>query len=101
MMDSMIPEGRPNVRQAVWEDIGPAFVSWFGDLLRAAMLWIGICILHLLQLLVLRFGWSPFFIHWLDVAEECAVFATIITFFLSSTVSFFWTTFRRTVGGLK
>ena len=89
------------VRDAVWEGLGPAFVSWLVDLLRAVMFWVGIGLLHLLQLLILSFGWSPTFVHYLDVSEECAVFASAISFFFSSAVAFFWATWKRTTMEFK
>jgi hypothetical protein len=101
IMDPMTSELRSKVWDALWEDIGPDIVSWLGDLVRASMMWMGIFVLHLIQLVVLRFGWSPFFVHWLDIAEECAVFATVMTFFLFSTVRFFWAARQHTVRGMK
>jgi hypothetical protein len=101
IMDPMTPELRSKVWDALWEEIGPDFVSWIGDLVRASMMWTSIFVLHLIQLVVLRFGWLPFFVHWMDIAEECAAFAAVMTFFLFSTVRFLWAAYRRTVGGLK
>lgn len=101
IMDPMLSKLRSKVFDALWEDVGPAFVARLGDLTLAAMMWIGIGVLHFVQLAVLSFGWSPSFVHYLDVAEEYTVFVTVVAYFLSSTVAFFWATYRRMVGGMK
>lgn len=101
MMAHMAAGEKFEVWAAIRTDVGPAFVSWFVDLSRTVMLWVSIGAAHLLQLLVLSFGWAPTIVHYLDFVEECLMFSTVAVFLLMSTVSFVWATWRRTARGLR
>jgi|SRR5580658_3138420 hypothetical protein len=100
-MARMAGERRAGPLVAIRKAVGPYFVSWFVDLSRAVMFWLGVAVTHLLQLLVLQFGWSVTFIHGLDIIEESLVFASAVVFLSSSAISFAWTTYRRTFGEPK
>lgn len=86
---------------AIRSGVGPSFISWFVDLSRAVMFWVSIGVLHLIQLLILSFGWSPWFVHWIDILEEWVVFASVAAFLIHSAFSYIWATYRSTVGELK
>jgi hypothetical protein len=93
---------------SLWNEIGrglrPRFVAWIIDLMLAVMLWASIAVLHFVQLLTLRWGWSSDFVHFLDVAEEFAVFATVLVYFVASVLSYGFQTFRlvqANLGGNK
>ena len=89
------------VWNAIWNEVKVPFIAWAVDLSQAVMLWVGIAVAHLLQLLVLSFGWSPLIIHWLDKCEEFFVLASVATFLLASATRFVWVLYGRTVNTLK
>ena len=101
MMAHMAADDQFKFWDAVRKEVGPACVSWFVELSRTVMVWLSIGAAHLLQMLILSFGWSAPIVHWLDTVEECLAFATVTAFLLTSTISFLWATYRRTVGELK
>ena len=83
-------------RAEFWAQSRPILVAWCVDLLRMLLLWVGIAAAHITQTLVLSRGWIPGIVHTLDVTEELIVAVSVVYFLLSSTVSFIWTSFRRT-----
>ncbi len=79
----------------LWSGLEEAFVPWVIDLSRAFMLWAGIAIAHGMQVWVLAKGWTPFFIHAVDILEEGVAFVSICAFLLSSLSAFVWSSFQR------
>jgi hypothetical protein len=90
---------------SIWTEIGnalrPRFVAWIVDLLLAVMFWTSVAVLHFVQLLTLRWGWSAEFVHLLDAAEEIAVYITVLVYFVASIASYGYQTFRILLSSMK
>ena len=85
-------DGRANTD---WNGVKEPIIAGCHDLARGMRFWIPVIGLHFIQLWVLRFGWSPFVINWLDTIEGYAVVISFAVLLLGSVLSFGWSEFRR------
>jgi hypothetical protein len=80
---------------AIWKGARPSCVANGIDAVRTISFLLMMLSAHVVQLLVLKVDWSPWFVHYLDLVEEVLAFCSLSVFLLMSAFSFAWGTFRR------